>query len=87
MCAHRLPHLPSAEEQVLADQRDRALWAAVASLPGRCPELLAALADHPDLGYAELAARLGLPRGSLGPTRSRCLAHLRTLLHTHRDTG
>jgi RNA polymerase sigma factor (sigma-70 family) len=32
------------------------------------------------LPYAELAARLGVPEGSLGPTRARCLAKLRKLL-------
>ncbi|MGW4892370.1 RNA polymerase sigma factor [Kitasatospora sp. NPDC004240] len=80
-----VPRTPSAEEQVLARQRDRELWAAVASLPGRCAELLTALAEDPDLSYAELADRLGLPRGSIGPTRSRCLARLRTVLHSHRD--
>lgn len=83
MCANL--SAPSAEEQVLAAQRSRALWSALDALPGRCPELLAALADHPDLSYAELAARLDLPRGSIGPTRSRCLALLRTLLHNQRD--
>ncbi|MFC8449807.1 RNA polymerase sigma factor [Kitasatospora sp. NPDC057223] len=72
---------PSAEQQVLAAGRRRTVRAAVAALPGRCPELLAALAGAPDLTYRELAVLLGMPRGSIGPTRSRCLACLRTLLH------
>ncbi|WP_371482887.1 RNA polymerase sigma factor [Kitasatospora sp. NBC_00315] len=73
--------VPSAEEQVLAAGRRRAVRTALAALPGRCPQLLAALADAPGLTYREQAERLGIPRGSIGPTRSRCLACLRTLLH------
>ncbi|MCX5209262.1 sigma-70 family RNA polymerase sigma factor [Kitasatospora sp. NBC_00240] len=72
---------PSAEEEVLAERGRRALWAAVAALPGRCPGLLAALADAPGLTYGDLAGLLGIPRGSIGPTRSRCLSCLRTVLH------
>ncbi|MFI6446790.1 sigma-70 family RNA polymerase sigma factor [Kitasatospora sp. NPDC050543] len=80
----REAHAPSAEDQVLAAQRRRAVAAAVAALPGRCPELLTVLAECPELSYRQLAARLGLPRGSIGPTRSRCLSCLRTLLHGQR---
>ncbi len=79
--ARHLAPAPSAEDQVLAERRRGAVRAAVATLPGRCPELLTALADAPGLTYRELAVRLGIPRGSIGPTRSRCLACLRTLLH------
>lgn len=47
----------------------------------RCRALLIALyfvGDQP--GYAEVAARLGLPVGSIGPTRARCLEQLRQAL-------
>jgi len=37
-----------------------------------------AFADKPD--YAHLAESLGMPVGSIGPTRGRCLAKLRDLL-------
>ncbi|MFJ1705173.1 RNA polymerase sigma factor [Kitasatospora sp. NPDC088346] len=63
----------------------RAVRRALAALPGRCPELLAALAESPELTYRQLAGRLGVPRGSLGPTRSRCLACLRALLAAWRE--
>ncbi|MFJ9517069.1 hypothetical protein ACIRPK_02195 [Kitasatospora sp. NPDC101801] len=76
--------VPSAEEQVLTAARERAVRRALARLPGRCPELMTALAEAPELTYRQLAERLGLPRGSIGPTRSRCLACLRALLHTER---
>jgi RNA polymerase sigma factor (sigma-70 family) len=32
--------------------------------------------------YSEIAARLGIAEGSIGPTRARCLAKLRALLET-----
>ncbi|GGU97770.1 RNA polymerase sigma factor [Kitasatospora herbaricolor] len=79
--ATRPSPVPSAEAQVLAERGRHALWASVAALPGRCPVLLAALADAPGLTYGDLAGLLGMPRGSIGPTRSRCLSCLRTLLH------
>jgi DNA-directed RNA polymerase specialized sigma24 family protein len=34
----------------------------------------------PEPSYDEIAARTGMPRGSLGPTRRRCLEKLRRLL-------
>jgi len=35
---------------------------------------------HPPISYAEISDELGLPIGSIGPTRGRCLARLRVLL-------
>jgi hypothetical protein len=35
------------------------------------------LAEDPPLPYPQISARLGIPAGSIGPTRSRCLAKLR----------
>jgi DNA-directed RNA polymerase specialized sigma24 family protein len=37
------------------------------------------MADPP-ASYAEISEQLALPIGSIGPTRSRCLARLRVLL-------
>ncbi|GAA1384490.1 hypothetical protein GCM10009639_06030 [Kitasatospora putterlickiae] len=76
-----LPSHPSAEDEVLAGLRRRLVREAVAALPGRCPRLVAALAEDPPPSYRELADRLGMPRGSIGPTRARCLACLRVRLH------
>ena len=49
-------------------------------LPERCRRLLRviAFADRPD--YAAVAEALGMPVGSIGPTRGRCLAKLRAQL-------
>jgi RNA polymerase sigma factor (sigma-70 family) len=47
----------------------------------RCRELLLALYFQPERpSYAELVERLGIPIGSIGPTRARCLKRLRQVL-------
>jgi RNA polymerase sigma factor (sigma-70 family) len=68
------------EEVVLRDSRQRRLWEHVQGLPDRCRELMRviAFADRPD--YALIAESLGMPVGSIGPTRGRCLAKLRQVL-------
>lgn len=53
----------------------------LAQLPERCRELLIALYFDPDEpSYADIAARWGIPVGSVGPTRARCLERLKQLL-------
>jgi RNA polymerase sigma factor (sigma-70 family) len=51
-------------------------------LDPRCRELLLMLfpPDDDPPAYEEVARRLNMPIGGIGPTRSRCLAHLRTLV-------
>lgn len=68
------------EEQFMLDERKRSLWSAVGQLPDRCQRLLriVAFAHRPD--YDAVSAALDMPRGSIGPTRGRCLAKLRALL-------
>ena len=68
---------PSPEVSVLTDADDRLVWRHFATLPERCKALLRAIAfaDRPD--YASVAQALGMPVGSIGPTRGRCLAKLR----------
>ena len=46
-------------------------------LPPGCQQLIALLTADPPVSYAEISARLGIPIGSIGPSRSRCLARLR----------
>lgn len=60
-----------------------ALWLdqGLAKLTDKCRELLTALyLDVSEPSYAELAERLGIPIGSIGPTRARCLERLRGIL-------
>jgi DNA-directed RNA polymerase specialized sigma24 family protein len=68
------------DEVVLRDSRQRRLWEHVGALSDRCRELMRviAFADRPD--YAFIAESLGMPVGSIGPTRGRCLAKLRQVL-------
>lgn len=71
---------PGSEEQVILDDQRRALWSAIGRLNARCQELLRIVAFAPRPDYAAVAAALGMPIGSIGPTRGRCLAKLRALL-------
>ena len=68
------------DEVVFRDDRQRRLWHHVQDLSARCRQLICviAFADRPD--YALIAESLGMPVGSIGPTRGRCLAKLRDLL-------
>jgi RNA polymerase sigma factor (sigma-70 family) len=68
------------EERVLRTDGESRLWQHIAQLTDRCKELLRviAFADRPD--YAAVAEALGMPVGSIGPTRGRCLAKLRQML-------
>jgi RNA polymerase sigma factor (sigma-70 family) len=75
----------SPEDMVVLNHRDQALWDAVAGLPERCQRLLrvVAFADRPD--YDQLSRDLGMPVGSIGPTRGRCLSKLRAALVAQGD--
>lgn len=83
-----LPEPPVAtsdpEVLVVLRERERTLWRHVSQLPPRCQELLrvVAFADRPD--YAAIAEALGMPVGSIGPTRGRCLQKLRVALANDR---
>lgn len=65
---------------VAAGQQHSLLWRHLDELPERCRTLLRviAYADRPD--YAHIAESLGMPVGSIGPTRGRCLAKLKDML-------
>jgi RNA polymerase sigma factor (sigma-70 family) len=74
------PESDSPEPSLLANTAQQALWRNIARLSERCQRLLRviAFAERPD--YAALSSALGMPVGSIGPTRGRCLAKLRSLL-------
>ncbi len=73
-------HRPGSDEQVIIGDQRRVLWVAIRRLSARCQELLRIIAFAPRPDYAAVAAELGMPVGSIGPTRGRCLAKLRALL-------
>ncbi|MCA1657177.1 MAG: sigma-70 family RNA polymerase sigma factor [Actinobacteria bacterium] len=71
------PKAPSVDARMLAGERDVALLAALDLLPERCRRLLRVLMADPGPTYEEVSAALGMPVGSIGPTRQRCLSRLR----------
>lgn len=78
------PASDSEGPDVVVETRDRSarLWRHVSALSPRCQALLRVVAFAPAPDYAAISVALGMPVGSIGPTRGRCLAALRTsLLH------
>jgi len=71
---------PAVDERLLADERAQAVREALTHLPWRWQRLLQLLMSDPPASYAEISDELGLPVGSIGPTRGRCLERLRVLL-------
>jgi RNA polymerase sigma factor (sigma-70 family) len=75
-------HGPEVDEALLAAERAQVVRDALAHLPSQWQQLLELLMADPPVTYAEISDKLGLPVGSIGPTRGRCLAKLRTLLES-----
>jgi RNA polymerase sigma factor (sigma-70 family) len=79
-----MPEVPTTTDEpaeaVVRSLEQGMLWRHFKNLPERCQQLLRviAIAERPD--YAQVADALGMPIGSIGPTRGRCLAKLRTAL-------
>lgn len=71
---------------LLAAERRQALRDALAELPAGRRDLLLLLLVDPPLAYEEISRRLGMPIGSIGPTRARALAQLRETVAL-RDLG
>jgi RNA polymerase sigma factor (sigma-70 family) len=65
------------EQQVIEREQSDAVHAAVARLPQRQRSLLGAILRKPGVSYDELSDLLGMPMGSIGPTRERALKRLR----------
>ena len=75
--APALPHTSSPESAVvLADDQAR-LLACLERLNERCRRLLRIVAAGARPDYQEISRTLGMPVGSIGPTRARCLEKLR----------
>jgi RNA polymerase sigma factor (sigma-70 family) len=68
---------PDFGEALVSDLRAQALRDALDELPEKRRELLLLLLVDPPLPYEEISARLGIPKGSIGPTRARALEQLR----------
>jgi RNA polymerase sigma factor (sigma-70 family) len=67
----------TAEQELLAAERNAVLREAVTRLSPCCQQLIAMLIEDPPAPYAQISATLGIPIGSIGPSRVRCLDKLR----------
>jgi RNA polymerase sigma factor (sigma-70 family) len=74
---YAVSHEPEIDERLLADERAQAVRDALSRLPSRWQKLLELLMADPPASYTEISSQLGLPVGSIGPTRRRCLERLR----------
>lgn len=76
-----MARVPSLQELLTGWERQSALAEGMARLGERCRELLTLLfLDPSEPSYDVISARLGLPKGGIGPTRNRCLSQLRSIL-------
>jgi RNA polymerase sigma factor (sigma-70 family) len=65
------------DERLLDDELQLAVSAAFERLSPAHQKLLRMLTAEPPLSYDQIAEQLEIPRGSIGPTRQRCLERLR----------
>jgi RNA polymerase sigma factor (sigma-70 family) len=68
---------PEVDEGLLREERRQALRDGFDELRSAHRELLMLLIAEPPLSYDEISERLDMPKGSIGPTRARCLEELR----------
>lgn len=68
------------EDDVVREADRQRVREAMTRLPDRQRRVLTVLAWTPELGYQAISQSLGMPVGSIGPTRGRALVRLRQLL-------
>jgi RNA polymerase sigma factor (sigma-70 family) len=73
---HESPDVPPGDA-LLDAERDEALWDGFSCLRASDQALLRLLVADPRPDYNEISAALGMPIGSIGPTRQRALERLR----------
>jgi len=71
------PQAAPPELELLAAESHAAMREALTDLSPCCQQLIALLIEDPPVPYAQISAKLGIPVGSIGPNRGRCLAKLR----------
>ncbi len=74
--------LPPVDEELLAREQGQAAMAALAALPPAWRSLVELLTHDPPLSYEEIGADLGVPVGTIGPTRGRCVRRMRAMVET-----
>jgi RNA polymerase sigma factor (sigma-70 family) len=65
------------DEALLRQERRHAVQRGLVDLPSKQQELLRLLAADPPMNYQQISQRLGMPVGSIGPTRARSIQNLR----------
>jgi RNA polymerase sigma factor (sigma-70 family) len=75
--AGREPASEPVEAGLIEAERRNALRRALSTVPEHERRLMRLLMREPAPSYAEVCAELGIPKGSIGPTRGRCVARLR----------
>jgi RNA polymerase sigma factor (sigma-70 family) len=64
----------------IEEERMLAVRTAFELLPPHCQRLLSLMSGDEPPSYKEISQALSMPIGSIGPTRGRCLDHLRRIL-------
>ena len=72
---HGVDHDP--QDAMFAAERRAALLDALEELPLPRRRLMTLLVAKPDMSYEDVGRTLGMPVGSIGPTRMRSISHLR----------
>jgi RNA polymerase sigma factor (sigma-70 family) len=70
--------------KVVVGEEHQLLMVALEGISGQCQQLLRLLLVDPPLSYDEISSMLDMPKGSIGPTRQRCLVRLRAVMTTLR---
>lgn len=65
------------DDELLRDEQHHALREGLRELRPLHRDLLVLLLEDPPLSYGDISRKLGIPMGSIGPTRARCLEALR----------
>ncbi|GII27604.1 RNA polymerase sigma factor [Planotetraspora mira] len=79
---HDLPDavLPDPAAAIVDADFGRHVWERLDTLGEPCRSLLRMSVLRPEATYAQIAIRLDISPGSIGPTRARCMSRLRGLL-------
>ncbi len=79
--------LPDPDAAILQDERLGQMVAAFQQLSPDCQQLLRLLVTDPPLDYDVVAELIDRPKGSIGPTRARCLEKLRRIMERRDGTS
>src|ERR1700712_5477552 len=77
LAAEESPDAVSVDNDILRAEQQQALRDALRELRPQHRDLLVLLLADPPVSYDDISRRLGIPKGSIGPTRARCLEALR----------